>query len=276
MAQRVGWGIALLFHDRGTRRGWVVSNTPRPYFTPGKDPELIVQEAGWAPGPVCTAQNLAPPGSDPWTVQPVVSRYTDCASPTHRRTWRLVIWNFRKFKSHDKPWTLLRMSQGSQKLVLRRLSTSCDVRGKRKRNVQCCHVICVESYCGICQVGRRSLCCSTNWRKCWHLVPPKQRSATHVSGELRGCPTYTAVMTTDDKIPARQIFTHHTEMPSPKKRQHPAVVVPSASNHGSEWRTVSFVRKFLAFKWTKQGCEQTCWLRIPSHMRAQNNPTSFR
>jgi len=26
---------------------------PGPYFTPGKDPVPIVQEAGWAPGPVC-------------------------------------------------------------------------------------------------------------------------------------------------------------------------------------------------------------------------------
>ena len=45
MAQRVGRGIALLFHDRGTR-----SSTPRPYFTPRKDTVLIGQEAGWAPG----------------------------------------------------------------------------------------------------------------------------------------------------------------------------------------------------------------------------------
>jgi len=48
----VGRGIALLFHDRGTRRGWVVSSTPRPHFTPGKDPVSILQEAGWASGPV--------------------------------------------------------------------------------------------------------------------------------------------------------------------------------------------------------------------------------
>jgi len=54
VAQRVGRGIALLFHDRGTRRRWVVSSTPRPHFTPGKDPVPIVQEAGWAPGPVWT------------------------------------------------------------------------------------------------------------------------------------------------------------------------------------------------------------------------------
>jgi hypothetical protein len=32
----------------------VVSITPRPYFTPGKDPIPIVQEVRWAPGPVWT------------------------------------------------------------------------------------------------------------------------------------------------------------------------------------------------------------------------------
>jgi hypothetical protein len=38
----------------------VASSTPRPYFTPGKDPVPIVQEAGWVPGPVWTgAENLA-------------------------------------------------------------------------------------------------------------------------------------------------------------------------------------------------------------------------
>jgi len=52
VAQGVGRGIALLFLDRDTRRGWVVSSTPRPYFTPGKDPVPILQEVGWAPGPV--------------------------------------------------------------------------------------------------------------------------------------------------------------------------------------------------------------------------------
>jgi hypothetical protein len=35
-------------------------------FTPGKDPVPIVQEAGWAPGPVWTgAENLAPTGIPP-------------------------------------------------------------------------------------------------------------------------------------------------------------------------------------------------------------------
>ena len=41
----------------------------------------IVQEDGWAPGPVWTgAENLAPPRFDPRTIQPVDSRYTDYAT----------------------------------------------------------------------------------------------------------------------------------------------------------------------------------------------------
>ena len=51
-------------------------------FTPGKDPVPIVQEAGWAPEPAWIgAGNLAPPGFDPRTFQPVASRYTDYAIP---------------------------------------------------------------------------------------------------------------------------------------------------------------------------------------------------
>jgi hypothetical protein len=61
MAQE-GRGIALLFLDLGVRKGWVVSTTPRPLY-PGKVPVPIVQEAGWAPGPVLTgAENLATTG----------------------------------------------------------------------------------------------------------------------------------------------------------------------------------------------------------------------
>jgi hypothetical protein len=52
MAHRRSRGIALPFHNHSTRGGWVVSVTPRPLFTPGKDPVPIIQEAGWAPGPV--------------------------------------------------------------------------------------------------------------------------------------------------------------------------------------------------------------------------------
>ena len=60
VAQWVGRGINLLFHDRGTRRGWVISSKPRPHFTPMKDPVPILQEAGWAPGPVWTGGKSCP------------------------------------------------------------------------------------------------------------------------------------------------------------------------------------------------------------------------
>jgi hypothetical protein len=53
-------GIALPFLDLGARRGgWSAPRSGR--FTLGKDPVPIVQEAGWAPGPVWTcAKKLAP------------------------------------------------------------------------------------------------------------------------------------------------------------------------------------------------------------------------
>jgi len=55
--------ISLLFLDHGTRKGWGISVTPRPLFTPGKDPVPLVQEAGWDPGPVWTGvENFAPTG----------------------------------------------------------------------------------------------------------------------------------------------------------------------------------------------------------------------
>jgi hypothetical protein len=66
-ARRGSRGIALPFNDHGTRREWGVSVTPRPLFTPGKNPVPIVQEAGWARGPVWTgAENFA----STWTRSP--------------------------------------------------------------------------------------------------------------------------------------------------------------------------------------------------------------
>ena len=63
MAHRGSRSIALPFHDHSTRREWGVSVTPHLLFTSGKDPVSIVQEAGWAPGPVWTgAENLDPTG----------------------------------------------------------------------------------------------------------------------------------------------------------------------------------------------------------------------
>ena len=50
---------------------------------PREDPVPIVQEAGWAPGPVWMgAENLAPTRI-PRTDQPVASRYTNWAIQAH-------------------------------------------------------------------------------------------------------------------------------------------------------------------------------------------------
>jgi hypothetical protein len=72
-----------------------VSHTPRPLFTPGKNPVPIVQEGGWAPGPVWTgAENLAPSGFDPRTVQHVASSYNDYATrPTEDLQEGIANWS---------------------------------------------------------------------------------------------------------------------------------------------------------------------------------------
>jgi len=49
--------------DLGARCGWVVKDTPQPLYSSERDLAPIVQEAGWAPGPLWTdAEHLAPTG----------------------------------------------------------------------------------------------------------------------------------------------------------------------------------------------------------------------
>jgi len=58
-AHRGSRGIALPIHDQGTKRWWGQRHAPAALY-PGKELVIIVQEAGWAPGPVWTgAENLA-------------------------------------------------------------------------------------------------------------------------------------------------------------------------------------------------------------------------
>ena len=59
VGQRVDGGMAVLFHDHGTRSGWVVSITPRPHFTPRKRPGTHCTR-GWAPGPGWTGRKSCP------------------------------------------------------------------------------------------------------------------------------------------------------------------------------------------------------------------------
>jgi hypothetical protein len=100
-------GIALPFHDHDTRRGWGVSVTPRPLFTPGKDPVPNVQKAGWASGPFWTgAENLAPTGiRSPDRPARSQSLYR-LRYPAHNISPRLVqnlnMWSMKKSKYHLK------------------------------------------------------------------------------------------------------------------------------------------------------------------------------
>jgi hypothetical protein len=69
-------GIALLTLDLGARKGWVVSATPRPLYR-----YPLYRRLGGPQGRSGRVRKISPPpGFDPRTVQPVVSRYTDWAT----------------------------------------------------------------------------------------------------------------------------------------------------------------------------------------------------
>ena len=95
MAQRVGRGIALLFHDRGTRRGWVVSSTPLAALYPRERPGTHFT-GGWVgSGADLDGQKISlPSGVRYRTVQPVVSRYTDWTTRPTQLGVREVINKF--------------------------------------------------------------------------------------------------------------------------------------------------------------------------------------
>jgi len=91
-AHRRSRGIVLLFHDYGTRRGWGVSVTLRPFFTPGKTRYPLYRRMGGSQGRSGRVRKISPPpGFDPRTVQPVASRYTDWAIAAHANRLTLPI-----------------------------------------------------------------------------------------------------------------------------------------------------------------------------------------
>ena len=75
MAQRVGRGIALLFHDRGTRRCEWSAACPGRNLSPGKTRYPLYRRLDGPQGRTGRAENLVPTGIRSRTVQPVVSRY---------------------------------------------------------------------------------------------------------------------------------------------------------------------------------------------------------
>ena len=95
-AHRGSRGIALPFHDHGTRRRWVLSVTPRPLFTPRERPGTHCT-GGWV-GPRAGLDRCGksrPPSSfDSRTVQPIASRYTYWATrPTNTIVCCIILIN---------------------------------------------------------------------------------------------------------------------------------------------------------------------------------------
>ena len=81
VADRVGRGIALLFHYRDTTSGRVVSSTPRRTLPPGKTRYPLYRRLGATQGRSGRAENLALPGFNSRTVQPVVAIPTELPGP---------------------------------------------------------------------------------------------------------------------------------------------------------------------------------------------------
>jgi len=79
VAQRVGRGKALLFHDRGTSRGEWSAARPGCTLPPGKTRYPFYRRLGGTQGRSGRAGNLVPTVIRSRIVQPVVSRYTDWA-----------------------------------------------------------------------------------------------------------------------------------------------------------------------------------------------------
>ena len=104
-AHRGSRGIALPFHDRGTRRGEGSASRPGRSLPPGKTRYPLYRRLGGPQGRSGLVRKISPPpGLDPRTFQPVASRYTGYAT---RSTTELceVAQSKRQYPRHTVPTT---------------------------------------------------------------------------------------------------------------------------------------------------------------------------
>ena len=82
----IAWGgvevMLYVFFNRGATCRWAVNSTPRPLFPHEGATVSIVQEAGWASGPVWTGAEYFALTGVRTPERPVVARRTDCAIVT--------------------------------------------------------------------------------------------------------------------------------------------------------------------------------------------------
>jgi hypothetical protein len=77
-AYRGSRGIALRFHDHGTRRGEGSASRPGRSLPPGETRYPMSRRLGGPQGRSGQVRKISPPpGFDPRTVQPIASHYTD-------------------------------------------------------------------------------------------------------------------------------------------------------------------------------------------------------
>jgi len=97
VAQRVGRGIALLFHDLGTRRGEGSALRSGRSLLLGKTRYPLYRRLGGPQGRSGQVRKISPPpGFDPRTVQSVASRYTDYATRLTRISEDIILETKRK------------------------------------------------------------------------------------------------------------------------------------------------------------------------------------
>jgi len=93
VAQRVGRGIVLVFHDRGTRRGEWSAARPGRTLPPGKNRYAFYGRLGGPQGRSARAENLVPTGIRSRTVQPVAQSLYWLSYRAHSRCLFLFTFN---------------------------------------------------------------------------------------------------------------------------------------------------------------------------------------
>ena len=87
-AYRASRGIALPFHDHGTRRSEGSASRPGRFLLPTKTRYPFYRRLGGPRGRSGEVRKISPPpGFDPRIVEPVASRYTDWATRPNINEW---------------------------------------------------------------------------------------------------------------------------------------------------------------------------------------------